>query len=198
MSLPRDRERSQLEQLAFAVRETFSARGHHIGQARRLDPAFGTAETRKSMARSLVLDAIGAGASQIGLSLVRTRGGGKELLGEAHKYRIRHASRDSNGGIVVYASEGSSLVVPEAEPSLLTFEQWIFGWTTDGNDHIQEMFVAEIGGWEGSAGQPLRLVVGAVVQLGAMDDLFTHGFIPSEEDLDLGEEDGGSAPGREA
>jgi hypothetical protein len=192
MSLPRDDERRQLDEIAFDLREAFDERGHRVDVALDADPAFGSGVSRSALMRDLVLEVVGRAASRVGLACCTVNGGGRELVGEGHRYRVRRARRDANGSLVVTASSESSLCVEE-EPTLFPMESWVFGWVADSEGLIAEVFAAKILRFE--PGKPGRLVLGHALPLGGGSP-FGGGFTPSDEDLDLGMDDedtGGAA-----
>lgn len=182
MSLPGDMDRQQLSRVADDLREAFSERGHRIDVALDADPAFGSGHSRSSLMRDLVMDSVARSASQVGIPFEPVNGSGREFLGQRHRYRVRRARRDAMDNLVVHVSSESSLGVEE-EPTLFPMENWIFGWITNADGLISEMFIAEILGI--SPGSPGRLVLGEALALGS-DGPFGGGFNPSDEDLDLG------------
>lgn len=186
MSLPSDDERLRLDAVAFDLRETFAERGHRVDAALEADPAFGSGMSRSALMRDLVGEALGRAASSVGgLAYRPVNGSGRELVGEQHRYRVRRAQRNAGGDLVVTVSGESSLGVEE-EPNLFPLEQWVFGWIADAEGLIAEVFVAEVLGIE--PGRPGRLILGRALTLGGGTP-FGGGFTPSEEDLDLGEDD---------
>ena len=185
MSLPREIERRRLDEIAFDLHETFSERGHRVDVALEADPSFGSGRSRSSLMSDLVLDSVSRSASRIGVYFQPINGSGRELLGERHRYRVRRAKRDSKGDLVVTVSSESSLGFDE-EPTLFPMESWVFGWISDAEGLIAEVFVAEIRGI--LPGTPGRLVLGDALPLGS-DGSPDGGFTPTDEDLDLGVED---------
>lgn len=186
MSHPSDSERRQLDEIAVALREISSERGYRVDVALETDPAFGSGRSRSSLMRDLVIDTVESTASQISFTFRPVNGAGRELVGAHHRYRVLRAKRDAGGNLIVLVASGSSIGVEE-EPNLFPLESWVFGWRSDDTGTlIIEVFVAEILRVE--PGRPGRLVLGSVVPLGA-DGPFGGGFTPTEEDLDLGDED---------
>lgn len=187
MSLPSDAERLRLDAIALDLRETFAERGHHVDTALEADPAFDSGDARSALMRALVKETLGRAASIVGgVAYQSVNGSGRELVGERHRYRVRKATRNASGDLVITASSESSLGVEE-EPSLFPLEQWVFGWIPDGDGLIAEVFVAEVLGIASGSG-PGQLILGHALPLGGGTP-FGGGFTPSEEDLDLGEDD---------
>lgn len=189
MSLPREIERQRLDVIADDLREAFHERGHRVDVALDADPAFGTGRSRSSLMSELVMDAVSQSASQVGVYFQPVNGTGRELVGERHRYRIRRARRDTKQNLIVTVSSESTLGVEE-EPTLFPMENWIFGWITDADGLIAEVFIAEILGIQ--SGSPGRLLLAEALVLGS-DGPLGGGFNPSEEELDLGLDDEGDA-----
>jgi hypothetical protein len=190
MSLPSDAERRQLDEVAFDLREAFGERGHRVDVALDADPAFGSGRSRSSLMSDLVMDVVGRAASRVGLYFQPVNGSGREIIGEEHRYRVRRARRDAKGNIVVTVSSESSLGCEE-ELTLFPRTSWLFGWISDAEGLVAEVFAAEILGLE--AGSPGRLILGSCLTLGSGGP-FDGRFIPADEDLDFGEEEeGGNA-----
>ncbi|GLZ42245.1 hypothetical protein [Actinokineospora sp. NBRC 105648] len=193
MSLPSERERGLLDEIAHELREAFDERGHRVGVALDADPAFGSGHSRSALRRDLAKDVIANAANRLGLHCRPVGGGGLELVGEHHRYRLRRALRDASEALVVEVSSESSLGAEE-EPGLFPAEHWVFAWIYDVNDLIAEVVIAKILGIE--PGSPGRLCLGSVVALGVSGPL-SGGFMPTDEGLDFGDEEdmGGSADG---
>ena len=183
MSPPSDAELQQLDAIAADLRETFEERGYRVGVAMAADDAFTSGNSRSALMRDLAIDAVTLAASRIGLPFRQVVGGGHELVGERHTYRLRKAQRDASG-LVITVSNDSSLVIEE-EPSLFPMEKWVMGWVPDDTGSIAEVFVARVVGSE--PGRPGRLILGACIALGTRDPI-GGGFTPTDEGLDLGED----------
>jgi hypothetical protein len=132
--------------------------------------------------RDLVMDTVVQSASQAGITFKPINGSGRELVGEQHRYRIRRAKADSTGVPIIAISSESSLVLEE-EPTLFPRENWVFGWISDVDGLIADVFVAEVCGI--LPGTPGQLILGSIVPLGT-DGPVGDGFTPTNEDLDLG------------
>jgi hypothetical protein len=194
MSLPGEVERQRLDWIADDLRETFNERGHRVDVALDADPAFGSGHSRSALMRDLVMDAIAQSARQACLTFKPVNGSGRELVGERHRYRIRRAKADLTGVPVIAISSESSLVLEE-EPTLFPMKNWVFGWISNVEGLITDIFVAEICGI--LPGTPGQLILGPIIPLGT-DGPVGDGFTPTDEDLDLGlgevdEEDEGEA-----
>lgn len=185
MSLPSDGERRQLDEIAFDLREEFEQRGYRVGVALGADPAFGSGDARSALERDLVREVLGRSSSRVGMGYRAVHGRGRELVGEHHRYRVRRARLDAAGSPIITVSAESSLGVEE-EPTLFPSESWVFGWIMGGDGLIADLFVAPILGIE--PGSPGRLILGHALPLGSGSP-FDGGFTPSDEDLDLGEDD---------
>lgn len=190
MSSPSDVERQRLDCIADDLREAFSERGHRVDVALEVDPAFGSGRSRSSLMNDLVLDAVARSASTVGVYFQPVNGTGRELIGVQHRYRIRRAKRDATDKLVITVSSESSLGLEE-DPTLYPMGNWVFGWITNAEGLIAEVFAAEVLGI--IPGTPGRLILGDVLALGSGGP-GSDGFIPVEEDLDLdlgfdGEED---------
>jgi hypothetical protein len=186
MSRPSDLECQRLDCIADELREAFSERGHHVDVALDADPAFGSRKSRSSLMSDLAMEAIARSASRVGgIDFLTVNGPGRELRGMQHRYRIRHAKRDSGSNLVIEVSSDSSLGLEE-EPTLFPVESWVFGWVTNEQGLIAEVIAAEVLGVR--PGSPGRLILGNDLPLGS-GGLPGGGFTPADEDLDLGLED---------
>jgi hypothetical protein len=103
-------------------------------------------------------------------------------MGVRHRYRIRRAKRDAEGDLIIEVSSDSSLGLEE-EPTLFPIESWIFGWVSNAEGLIAEVIAAEVLGVR--PGSPGRLILGSVLPLGSGGPM-GGGFIPVDEELDLG------------
>lgn len=182
MSSPSDVERERLDCIADELREAFSERGHRVDVALDADPAFGSGRSRSSLMNDLVLEAVSRAASRVGVYFQPVNGTGRELIGVQHRYRIRRAKRDASGNLTIAVSSESSLGLRE-EPTLYPMDNWVFGWITNAEGLIAEVLAAEVLGI--LPGTPGRLILGNVLALGSGGPV-GGGFIPADEDLDLG------------
>jgi hypothetical protein len=183
MSFPSDVERGRLDFIADELREAFSERGHRVDVALEADPAFGSGRSRSSLMNDLVIDAVSRSAGKVGgVYFQPVNSSGRELMGVRHRYRIRRAKRDAEGDLIIEVSSDSSLGLEE-EPTLFPIESWIFGWVSNAEGLIAEVIAAEVLGVR--PGSPGRLILGSVLPLGSGGPM-GGGFIPVDEELDLG------------
>lgn len=183
MSRPSDVELELLRQVAGELREVFAERGHRVDQAMEVDPAFGSGWSRAAVTRDLVVDAVSAAASRIGLDFRPVNGSGREFRylagGVDRRYRLRKARRTADGTLEITASSDSALAA--GETPLFEEESWAFAWTIASNGQIGDVLVAEVMGYvEGSPG---HFILGSTISL-VGEDLPTGGFRPTDEDLD--------------
>jgi hypothetical protein len=182
MSLPSVGELELLDAVAYEVREVLDERGYRVQVALDADPAFGSGNSRSWLTRDLVLDAITRKAAQLGLPSRAVNGSGRELVGEAHRYRILKASRDRDGNIIIRVGSDSSLILQEDE-TLLPSEPWVFGFIVDDDGCIAEVFIARIDGYED--GRPGCLILGPERIIGARGTPpIGGGFQPADEGLE--------------
>lgn len=194
MSLPSAGERLGLNRIADELHETFSARGHQVGKALDVDPAFGkrSGHSKTYLERDLVLEAVDVAGSQTGLPMRSVKGGGYEIVGGRHRYRILRGRRSAEGELVVLVGSDSTLILEE-DDGLFPLESWIFCWVRGEAAQVAEIVAAEIQGKR--PGIPGRLILGPGLSLGSGGPS-DRGFVPSDEDLDLGDEEGeGGAAG---
>jgi hypothetical protein len=183
MSRPSRDELALLRQVAHELREVFAERGHRVDQAMEVDPAFGSGWSRAAVTRDLVVDAVSAAASRIGLDFRPVNGSGREFRylagGVDRRYRLRKARRASDGSLEIAASSNSALA--SDEPFLFAEEPWAFAWTISPDGQIAEIFVAEVIGYV--EGQPGHLMLGRTISLDH-GGLPMGGFQPTDEGLD--------------
>ncbi|MDL9978596.1 hypothetical protein [Microbacterium candidum] len=158
---------AQLKDVAFEVREVFGERGYRISSAIRQDRAFHTSSRpRSELTRSLVSDAVRAGAARVGMDFELARGGAVQIRVDAgSRYqivRVKRATRLMTGEPVIVANSASSWGAINEE-LLWPEEPWVFGYVAEG-DWIEELFVAEVLGV--TPGAPGRLILGAETVLG--------------------------------
>jgi hypothetical protein len=186
MSSPSDVERRRLDHVADELREAFNERGHRVDVALEADPAFGSGRSRSSLMSDLVMDTVSRAAAEIGGVYFHTvNGTGRELVGERHRYRIRRARRDASDDLVIVVSSDSTLGLEE-DPTLFPLDNWVFGWIANEQGLIAEVFVARVRGI--LQGTPGKLALGEVLALGSGGP-DGGGFMPADEDLDLGFDD---------
>jgi hypothetical protein len=202
MSLPPVEELEKLDEIAYEVRETHSARGWRVERAVALDPAFRRNRGPKSsMDRNLVIEAVERGASQAGMPFVPGRGGATELRVTTSTgfrvYRLRRATKSRSGTFVVQNNNVSAWASLD-EDSMLEDEFWVLGYTM-GDDGVEDIFTARVLGC--TEGTPGTLILGpaAMLGVGGLVGGPGGGFRPSDESLDdlMGEDDD-SAAGEES
>lgn len=192
MSHPSGLELKMLNQVADELREVFAERGFRVEQALEVDEAFGRGGARGALMRDLVLDAVSAAASRVGLDF-RPVNGGRELRHVSNdvdrRYRVRRAHRNAGGDLIITSSSDSALAAEEG--SLFRKESRAFAWIPGADGLMSEVLIAEILGYY--EGTPGHLKLGPAIPLGS-GDLPLGGFRPSDEPLDgfgddeLGEE----------
>ncbi|MFC5289155.1 hypothetical protein ACFPM7_19060 [Actinokineospora guangxiensis] len=183
MSRPSDAELQQLDAIAVDLKETFEERGHRVALAMAADDAFTSGNSRSALMRDLAIDAVTLSASRNGLPFRQVLGGGHELLGRQHTYRLRKARHDATGFVITASNESG--LVSEEEPSLFPMEKWVLGWVPDDLGSVAEVFTAAVLGIE--EGRPGRLVLGSAIALGTRDPI-SGGFTPTDEGLDFDDE----------
>lgn len=196
----------RMHQLADEIRETFEERGFRIGQAVELDRSFSrTRRPQSSLGRALALNAIEEATSRIGLGYKTVVGGGCDVIdvvstAERH-FRVRKAELDVDTGEYKIISPSDSIMIINAEPSLLPLERWVLGYTVDDGGLVVDIFAAQVLGISEDTVPLLEL--GAVTLLGSgsyAPPPSGGGFQPPDEDdlggdLDFGDENGEAAAG---
>lgn len=189
MSHPSDRLLRQLSQVSTELQEVFAERGHRVDVALEADESFGsTAQSKTSLMRELALDAVAAAASRVGVQFGVVNGSGRELRtfddGVDRRFRVRRASRDSDGNIVLMANSDAPLrVVVDEGDGLYPVEAWAFGWIPVAEAVlVAEVFVAPI--LDFVPGNPGHLVLGRAISLLGPDTPSGGGFTPRDEGLD--------------
>jgi hypothetical protein len=143
----------QLQRLAHEIREVFSDRGHLIDKATGLDPAFRRGRGPQSaLTRNLVLSTVDETAGRLGITTIPVPGGGYDLqlfAGTAdRRYRVRKATKvvdesTEEETFDVIVDSDAILEIPYADlDSFYRHERWIFGFTTDDNGMVDDIFVA--------------------------------------------------------
>lgn len=183
MSRPSDAELQQLDAIAVDLKETFEERGYRVELAMATDDAFTSGNSRSALMRDLAIAAVTVSASRTGLPFRQVLGGGHELVGHQHTYRLRKAKHDATGLVITVSNESG--LVSEEEPSLFPMAKWVLGWVPDDMGSVAEVFAAAVLGME--EGRPGRLVLGPPIALGTRDPI-GGGFTPTDEGLDFGEE----------
>lgn len=175
-----------MHQLADEIRDTFTERGHNIGKATDLDPAFQNGRKPQSaLGRSLVVDAVQAGASRSGLECRTTQGGSLEIMFPTdlgyRAFRVLKAAKDQASGGYTILTSSDAIMTIEDEESLLPTERWVLGYTVDDDGLVDDIFAARVVGI--TEGSVRELVLGPATLLGggASPDPEPR-FRPSDED----------------
>ncbi len=186
-----------MHQLADEIRETFEERGWAIGKAVGLDPAFTkTRRSGSSLGRDLVIDAVEAASSRLGLGYKTCSGGGSDVVlyvdGVVRLFRIRKAGIDpETGNYDVLRGSDSILTVddPDGDP-LIPAERWVLGYTVDDEGLVADIFAARVLG--ATDEKVPSLILGATTLLGHSGPTTpppSGRFEPDDED-DLGDDFG--------
>jgi hypothetical protein len=184
-----------MHELADEIRETFDDRGWKIEKATQLDQAFRRSKRSQSaLGRDLVIDAIEAATSRLGLGFRTGCGGGHDVIDVSdatdRRFRVRKAEvSPETGSYEIIGGSDSILKISEAEPdSLLKAERWVLGYTVDADGLVADIFAAKVLGMTADAVPHLRL--GSAVPLGSgnLPSPSPNGrFRPADEDS-LGDE----------
>jgi hypothetical protein len=201
MSRLPDYVRQQLDDMANAVTETFSADSAMIDTALDAHASFGAenARSRSDLTRDLLVWAARPAASRVGLNPGAGPGGAFEVrayVEEGHRclvMRLRTAEKTADGRYRILAGNATSDLECE---SLYIEELWVLGFTrTDSG--IGDLFVAEVLGVTDDLKVP-QLILGTPVMLSTgpalpppgggfmSDDDDLAGFPGDEDDLDEG------------
>lgn len=133
--------------------------------------------------RSLVIDAVKAGASRYGVWFEVVSGGALELRFSTELgyqiFRLKSAKRTARGELVILANKASRW--GDIDEETLIYEQHcVLGYVTSA-DGVGEIFVAEVRGVED--GVPGRLILGPETALGDDDwGPSQGGFKPDADD----------------
>lgn len=188
MSRPSEEELALLTAVANEIREVFEERGHNVDVAMEVDPAFGSARSRSSVRRDLVVDTADRVASQIGLDFRSVNGEGREfryVSDVARRYRLLKGRRNRDGDLVVPASSDSMLA--KADDGLFDEDHWAFVWTMNPEGLIDETLVAKVLRYV--EGTPGHLELGTPIAIGVREGGPSDGFWPTDEGLDGFDED---------
>ena len=176
-------ERLQLEDVAEEILELLGERGHHVTTALDTDEEFRSGNRpRSAMVRALVLHGFSRGAARAGAGVSSGRGGTRQLHtinGSTERiFRLRQAAR-MDGEYRIEAANDAILHGLDAD-SLLQQEPWVFAYTADSDDGIDELFVAPVLGYVD--GKPGHLRLGDPVVLGAASPTAPGGGFRSPEE----------------
>ncbi|QZA08827.1 hypothetical protein K3U94_06020 [Mycolicibacter heraklionensis] len=188
----------RLTKVAEELQEVFAERGHHVDQALDVDESFGSPQSTAFLMRDLAIDAVAVAASRVGVEFGSVNGSGRELRsfdeGVERRFRLRRASRDEGGSIVMTANSDAPVrVVVDEGDGLFPIEAWTFGWIpASGSVLVAEAFVAPILRFE--PGTPGHLILGHAIPL-LGPEIPSGGFRPTDEGLDGFDDDemGGEA-----
>ena len=184
----------QLDGAAYEMNEIFSERGHSIGQAVALDPAFSrTRRPQSSLTLELMSDAFVTATSRMGLNPQPGPGGSVEVLEEISggyaRFRLRRAETRGDE-LHVKANRASSFGYVQ-ETLLGPDYPFIFAFTIDRSEQAA-FFAAEVVAV--IEGNPGELVLGNPLELGGIAAPGAGGFQPvSDDELPGFEEEGGEA-----
>lgn len=205
MSQPPPDELDELGALAEELRESYSARSYQLDVVAEMDRGFDNGDVRSALERGIVIDAVGSAAGRVGVDFRPVNGKGRELRFASNlidrRYRVRRARRRADGEIIVPISADSALADHADDADLRStlfgdqaLEDWLYLWLLS-PDHgtIDEILAAEVIGV--IEGRPGRLKLGSVISLGVTPDVGPRRFEPTDEDLDLGDDDEGEDTG---
>jgi len=161
-------ERVQLEDVADEILELLGERGHHVTVALDADEEFRVGNRpRSAMIRALVIRGFQRGASRAGVGCSSGRGGTWQIHtvgGSTERiFRLRRAV-EIEGEYRIEAADDSILRDLEGN-LLLQQEPWVFAYTCDSEDGVDELFAAPVLGYVD--GKPGHLRLGEPVMFGA-------------------------------
>lgn len=181
---------TDLEAIAWEIRELFSERGHHVEQALDIDSAFRHGNRpRSSLAGSLIQTGFTAGGSATGLAVHTGPGGCLQIyleLGNAFAVIRLLRAKTARGRYKILANGSASWSTAEEE-ALIPEYRFVFGYVLD-EEGLGDIFVAEVTGW--TPGSPGELILGDPVLLGDGGGA-SRGFSTDHDDTlpGLGDED---------
>jgi hypothetical protein len=154
MLTPMSQTESQLaafREVAEEISEALGEKSHKVDVAMSIDEDFVSGQARSGLLRDIVLAAASSAASRGGVLDFRpVNGSGRELrllVGLAdRRYRIRGATRIGKD-LRIRANSDSALTRTDPdESSLIPEEQWVLAWSTDSDDHLDDVFIAQVVG----------------------------------------------------
>ena len=179
--------------MAYEMHEAVQEKGHQVTRAMNVDPCFSSGQARAGLRRDVLREAACRVASQVGIDFRRI-GEGTEFrtLGKDYVYRcfrLRSASRDRDGEIVIQHNSQSALL-PEDESTddvlLGPREVWVLGFIQPSDQTLDEVFLAKVVGI--AEGKPGHLVLASIIPL-LVPTTPPDDFEPDDEDLVLPEDD---------
>lgn len=199
-SLPAIVER-RLQGIVTLLNEGLQERVHGVHEARRADRAFRRPFTASPLLRALLCDILG----DVQSSTIRVdelgNGGCEVVMHDAdieRRFRLKLAARDQYGRLVVTASSDSILAVAPRLPELFdppelkspsSIEQWVLAYRLHGDTStFVEVSAGRVVG-KANERPPYRLLLDDLVSF-AIHPPIPPSFRGSEDDLDLGEEEG--------
>lgn len=185
----------KFRQLAFELRETFEERGHNVGSALEMDPAFtDSGRTRSSLERDLAIRAFLVASSRVGLNLHPAPGGPVQVgvnLPDGRTAVVRLKKAKLVGGRYRISSNNESTWADFDEDKFVPEVPYAFGHTIT-NGQIDDVFLSEVLG--ATAGKPGHLIFGGTLvfpRTGLGPDGPGGGFNPRiDDDLPGFESDG--------
>jgi hypothetical protein len=192
-----------LQYLFCAVEERLQAETHTVGLAIESNPnAFDNGWVESHLSRAVIAQ---AAFSVDGGALHRKElpNGGVEITsrdnGIERRFRLRRATKDKYGGLIVRTSSDGILGLAASDPTLFddpfavppsVVEQWVIGYVLNRVTHtFAEVSAARVVGKRGQR-PPFRLKLADTIRIPHAAPL-PPGFKPDQDDLDFPEEDEG-------
>lgn len=189
-------ELADFQRVATALAQDFEADGHTVFVALDAHPSFkDDGAARGALQRAMARTSLSKASSQVGLDFRPVNGSGREfrIADDTldRRYRLRSAKRSTAGELVIQHNTDSALCSPEEPDGLFParkMKQHVFAYILDADGQIEDVVIAPIIDY--TQGSPGLLVLGPETSLltrgaGAV----AGGFIPTDEELDLGLDD---------